>query len=133
MTVTFLSMKIEPENIGPEQTVTAISDRSVTIGGSDYTKSLIVMPDMKPVDWAIQTFDRLTLDDLVSLKQYHPGIILLGTGNQTKRLPREWIFSLLENGILVDSMNNKAACGTYNLTVAEDRNPLLALIIETFS
>ena len=126
-------MNIEPENTGPKQTVTEISDQSVTIGGTGYTKSLIVMPDMKPVGWAIQTFDRLTLDDLVSLKQYRPGIILLGTGSQTKRLPQEWIFALLENGILVDSMNNKAACGTYNLTVAEDRNPLLALIFENVS
>lgn len=123
-------MKIEPENTDATQTITAIDDRSVTIGGIDYTDSLIVMPGMKPVGWTVKTFSGLTLDDLVDLKQYCPGIVLLGTGSRTKRLPENWIFSLLKNGILIDSMNNKAACGTYNLTVAEDRNPLLALLMD---
>ena len=123
-------MNIEPENTGASQTVTAVSDEAITINGTDYTHSLIVMSDMKPVLWPIHSFDKLTLSDLVELGQYHPDIIVLGTGRQTRFLRQEETFSLLEKGILIECMNNRSACGAYNLIVAEDRRALLALIME---
>ncbi len=130
MTVTFLSMKIEPENTGASQTVSAVTDETITINGTGYTHSLIVMPDMKPFSWPIRSFDELTLPDLMELGQYKPDIIVLGTGRQTRILRQEETFSLLEKGILIECMNNRAACGAYNLIVAENRHALLALIME---
>ncbi len=123
-------MNIEPENTGNAQIVTAVSDKTITINGTDYTHSLIVMPDRKPVFWPIHSFDELTLPVLIELGQYRPDIIILGTGRQTRFLRQEETFSLLEKGILIECMNNRSACGAYNLIVAEDRHALLALVME---
>lgn len=123
-------MNIKPENTGNSQIVTAVRDDAITINGIDYTHSLIVMPDLKPVSWPIHSFDELTLANLIELGQYRPDIIVLGTGRQTRFLSQEETLSLLEKGILVECMNNRAACGAYNLIVAEDRYALLALIME---
>lgn len=123
-------MKLEPENTGTSQTVTAVTDEAVTVNGVPFTHSLTVMPDMKPTPWPIRSFDELTLKDLMDLGQYRPDIVILGTGLQTRFLNQDQAFSLLEKGILIECMNNRAACGAYNLIVAENRNALLALIME---
>ncbi len=123
-------MNIEPENTGPFQTVTAVSDETITINGTDYMRSLIVMPDMKPLSWPIRSFDELTLPDLIELGQYKPDIIVLGTGRKTRFLRQEETLLLLDKGILIECMNNRSACGAYNLIVAEKRHALLALIMD---
>ena len=123
-------MNIEPEKTGASHIVTAVSDDAITINGTDYRHSLIVMPDMKPVLWPIHSFDELTLATLTGLGQYKPDIIVLGTGRQTRFLRQEETFSLLEKGILIECMNNRAACGAYNLIVGEGRHALLALIMD---
>lgn len=123
-------MDIQPENAGSLKTVTACHDNGITLNGTDYRGSLIVMPGMRPLPWHVQSFRELTLDDLLALRTYHPDIVLLGTGNETRRLPEGWIFSLLDNGIVIECMNDRAACGTYNMLLAEERNALLALVME---
>ena len=123
-------MNIEPEKNSASQTVTAVTNETITINDTGYTHSLIVMPDMKPVPWPIHSFDELTLPDLIELGQYKPDIIVLGPGRQTRFLRQEETFLLLEKGILIECMNNRSACGAYNLIVAEDRYALLALIMD---
>lgn len=123
-------MKLDPDNTGTSRTVSAFSGDTVTIGGQDYMYSLIVMPDMPPAHWPIRSFDELTLQNLIELGQYRPDIIILGTGQQPRFLRQEQTLLLLEKGILIECMNNRAACGAYNLILAENRNAMLALIME---
>lgn len=123
-------MKLEPENTGSSRIVTAIDDSTVTISGAVHTHSLIVMPDMDPVLWPIHSFDELTLQNLIELGEYRPDIVVLGTGRKTRFLRQEQTFSLLEKGILIESIDNRAACGAYNLMAGEGRHALLALIME---
>ena len=123
-------MDIQPENTGSRQTVTACQNDEITVGNTVYRGSLIVMPDMKPLPWPVKSFRELTLEDLIALKEFRPDIVLLGTGRQTGRLPESWIFSLLDHGILIECMNSRAACGTYNLMLSEERNALLAVLME---
>lgn len=123
-------MEIQPENSTRQQTVSAYRDGEIIIGNTAFTSSLILSPEMPPRSWHITSFKHLRADDLVALKKYHPDIILLGTGSLTRHIPSKWVFSLLENSILIECMNNRMACGTYNMMLAEERNPLLAIIME---
>ncbi len=123
-------MDIQPENTDSRQTVTACQDRETVINGTLYHGSLIVMPGMKPLPWHVKSFSKLTPDALLALKEYRPDMVLLGTGQKTRHLPENWIFSLLDNGIVIECMNNRAACGTYNMMLAEGRNALLAILME---
>ncbi len=123
-------MPIHPENADSSRIVTACRDNEIVIDGVTYTSSLIVTPDSYPAAWPVQTFSSLKLDDLTDLGRFRPDVILLGTGRETKQLPESWVFSLLNQGLLIECMHNRAACGTYNLIVSEERNALLALILE---
>ncbi|EEO27293.1 Mth938-like domain-containing protein [Oxalobacter paraformigenes] len=123
-------MDIQPENADNLQTVTACRANGITLDQTDYHGSLIVMPGTTPLPWHVKSFRELVLDDLLALTAYQPDIVLLGTGNETRRLPEDWIFSLLDNGIVIECMNGRAACGTYNMLLAEGRNALLALVME---
>ena len=123
-------MNIEPENTGNRQTVSSYQDHEIVIGNAVYHNSLIVTPDKKPESWNVRTFENLTVDDLIALKKHKPDIVLLGTGPQMHNIPTGWIFTLLNHGIIIECMNNRAACGTYNLMLAEERNALLAVIMK---
>lgn len=123
-------MNIEPEHTGNRQTVFSYQDHEIVIGDTVYRDSLIVAPEMKPESWGIHSFADLTANDLIALKTYRPDIVLLGTGQHMHRIPSDWVFALLNQGIIIECMNNRAACGTYNLMLAEERNAVLAIIME---
>lgn len=123
-------MNIEPENTGNRQTVSSCRDQEITVSGTLYHNSLIVTPGKKPEPWHIRSFENLTVDDLIALKKYRPDIVLLGTGLHMHNLPTDWVFTLLNHGIVIECMNNRAACGTYNLLLTEDRHAVLAIIME---
>ena len=123
-------MKIEPEQTALHQGISAYDDHQIVIAGRAYRHSLIAMPGMQPVRWPVTSFDTLTIDDLVALKTWRPDIVVLGTGQHTRQLPQDWIFTLLEHGIIIECMNNRSACGTCNIMLAEERNVLLALVME---
>lgn len=123
-------MNIEPEPTTQQQGISAYDGRQVVIAGKTYWHSLLAMPGMTPVYWTVTSFDTLTIDELVALKALRPDIIILGTGRHTRQLPGDWIFTLLEHGLIIECMNNRVACGTYNIMLAEERNVLLALVME---
>ena len=123
-------MNIEPGQTTSQGNISAYDGNQIVIAGQSYRHSLIAMPGMIPARWPITSFDKLTLDDLTALKTLRPDIVILGTGQQTRQLPADWIFTLLEHGIIIECMNNRAACGTCNILLAEERNVLLALIMD---
>ena len=126
-------MDIQPDTTGNRYAISACGEDSVVIDNATFHGSLIVMPDRRPIPWSICSFRDLTIDDLTALTSYRPDLILLGTGQQMQRIPENWIFTLLGHGILIESMTTRAACGTYNLMLSEERRVLLALIREKIS
>ncbi|MBO6901758.1 MAG: Mth938-like domain-containing protein [Rhizobiaceae bacterium] len=56
------------------------------------------------------------------------GILLIGTGADMLRLPKQLRETLSEAGIAADSMSTGAAVRTYNVLLAEDRAVAAALI-----
>ena len=123
-------MNIEPEQTALRQGISAYDDHQIVIADRTYRHSLIAIPGMTPVYWPVTSFDTLTINDLVALKTWQPDIVILGTGKQTRQLPLDWIFTLLEHGIIIECMNNRSACGTCNLLLAEERKVLLALVMD---
>ena len=55
--------------------------------------------------------------------------MILGTGASQKFPPPATLRPLIEAGIGFEIMDTAAACRTYNILVAEDRNVAAALII----
>ena len=81
-------------------------------------------------DWSCRNINLLSielLDELLSLK---PEVIILGTGEK-QIFPEPRLFAYCsQQGVGLEVMNNLAACRTYNVLTTEDREVVLALIMD---
>lgn len=80
--------------------------------------------------WECDHIDRLETAHLDALFALKPEVILLGTG-ETQVFPAPRLFAhCAAKGIGLEVMHNLAACRTYNVLTTEDREVVLALIME---
>ncbi len=81
-------------------------------------------------DWQCKNISELSFELLDELLATEPEVIILGTGeNQTFPDPKFFAYCA-KKGIGLEVMNNGSASRTFNVLTTEDREVLLALIIE---
>lgn len=81
-------------------------------------------------DWQCKHISELNFDRLDELLRLKPEVILLGTG-ETQTFPDVTFFAYCaKQGVGLEVMNNAAAARTFNVLTTEDREVLLALILE---
>ena len=71
----------------------------------------------------------LTLADFTSVLEARPEILILGTGRDLIFPPAALMADLHKQGIVLETMNSSAACGTYNILVSERRRVAAALML----
>jgi uncharacterized protein len=101
----------------------------IQINEITYTQSLILSANQVIDDWHPQTLADLTQTDLQIIIPLKPAILLIGTGEILRFPSVELYGELINQGIGVEIMDTSAACRTYNVLTAEDRNVVAALII----
>ena len=124
-------MKLHSTATQQYQTITAYEKDSVEINAIMYRHSLIVLPESKPVTWTASSFDALDSADFEQIEATVPDVVILGTGNKQRFVHPRLTASLAAKRIGVECMDNKAACRTYNILMAEGRKVALALIMES--
>ncbi|MGB4345301.1 MAG: Mth938-like domain-containing protein [Burkholderiaceae bacterium] len=112
------------------QTVTGYDETSVEINAARHTRSLLVLPEMAPVNWQVASFDALSAEHFEQIAALLPDVVILGTGQRQQFVHPRLMQSLNAKRIGVECMDNQAACRTYNILMAEGRKVALALIIE---
>lgn len=123
-------MKLHATPTQQYQTVTAYDDAGVEINAVRFDHSLLVLPETPPVAWPVAAFDALTSEHFAQIEAILPDVVILGTGNSQHFVHPRLIAALTARRIGVECMDNKAACRTYNILMAEGRKVALALIIE---
>lgn len=121
-------MKLHTTDTRAYQTITGYDESGVEINAVRHTRSLIVMPEVEPVDWPVETFDDLSADSFTPISAAEPDVVILGTGQRQRFIHPRLISALTSRQIGVECMNNHAACRTYNILMAEGRKVVLALI-----
>lgn len=101
----------------------------IQVNQQTYTQSLIIAPDSLIENWLPQHISQLTLENLRVAADLHPAILIIGTGEHLQFPPIETYGELINEGIGVEIMDTHAACRTYNILTAENRNVVAALII----
>jgi len=98
------------------------------VSGLDHPRSILVFPDAT-VAWDIVDFSAVTVDALAPVLS-HGGveILLLGCGPRLQPVPPSLRQALRAAGIGIDAMDTGAACRTYNVLMAEERQVAAALI-----
>jgi len=124
-------MKLHSTQTQQYQTITGYETDSVEINAVTFKHSLIVLPETKPIEWRIISFETLTTDHFTQIEQTQPDVVILGTGNKQKFIHPRLIAALTSRRIGVECMDNQAACRTYNILMAEGRKVALALVMET--
>jgi uncharacterized protein len=124
-------MKLHTTPTQQYQTVTAYDASGVEINAVRFTHSLVVLPEVPPVAWPVASFDTLTAGNFAAIDAARPDVVILGTGERQRFIHPKLITALTERRIGVECMDNKAACRTYNILMAEGRKVALALIFDS--
>ena len=109
--------------------VRSVSQGSMRIGDSDYSSSLILLPDAMDCSWGITASKQLTAKHASSLLGHSPELVILGTGVRQVFPRQEFNYTLMRNGVGCEVMDTRAACRTYNVLASEGRRVLGAFII----
>jgi uncharacterized protein len=98
------------------------------ISGVIYRGPVLVFPD-RTLTWSVTEVAALSADSLRPVAE-HGGVqlLLLGLGRGGGIVPEAVRTALRAAGIVVEAMGTGAACRTYNVLVAEDRQVAAALL-----
>ncbi|VAW47801.1 COGs COG3737 [hydrothermal vent metagenome] len=96
-----------------------------------FTKSFFITQFTTENHWPCKSMSQLTLERVDQLLNTQAEVIILGTGEK-QIFPDPKIFAYCATkGVGLEIMANGAACRTYNVLTSEDREVVLALILET--
>ena len=122
-------MKLHSDNTQQYQTVTGYDASGVEINAEHFNYSLTVLPEIPPRPWNVTRFEDLAATHFEQIAQDAPDVVILGTGARQRFVHPRLVASLSALHIGVESMDNAAACRTYNVLMGEGRKVTLALII----
>ncbi len=111
------------------QTVTGYEQDWIEINAVRFDHSLVVLPEVAPVDWPVADFDTLRPEDFEIIEAQAPDLLILGTGQRQRFVPPRLVAHLIARRIGVECMDNQTACRTYNILMAEGRKVALAAIL----
>lgn len=123
-------MKLHSSATQQYQTVTGYDATGVEINAIRYVHSLLVLPELAPLDWPVASFAALEPAHFEAIAAQRPDVVILGTGTKQRFAHPKLTTRLTSQRIGVECMDNQAACRTYNILMTEGRKVALALIIE---
>ena len=100
----------------------------LVVGEAEYSQSLILTPEAVEL-WAITRVTELAREDFERLSQLSTEVLILGTGPDITFPEPSITRPLMAQGIGLEVMDTAAACRTYNILLADGRNPAAALIV----
>jgi len=103
------------------QVITAYNPGSIWVSGQEYTQSIIIQNDKLTVCPLkhIQEINPAYIKEILQLKNQ---LLIIGSGPKFLPLDSTLISYLNHNKVGVEVMDTYAACRTYTVLVAEQRN-----------
>ena len=100
----------------------------VVVNGQIHSVPLILCAVQGPQTWSAISFDNLTQDSFDELLPFQPELVIFGSGERIKFPSPRLLQGLIHKGIGVETMDNGAACRTFNVLAGEGRRVLMALL-----
>jgi uncharacterized protein len=113
--------------------IRAYSDTFIQINDEKITHSLLVSAKTLYHPWRPRTVSDIQPQDWRPLFELQPTIVLLGTGRKFEWLDAALLAEFYQRNIGIEVMDTAAACRTYSLLLAEDRQVAAALLINPTS
>jgi uncharacterized protein len=108
--------------------IRATGPQGIRIGDRHFSGSLILGRQT-----LIESWDPLSVEDLqdqhfTAVLDLQPEVVLLGTGAKQKMLHPQRLARFHRAGVGIEVMSTEAACRTFNVLAAEDRQVVAALL-----
>lgn len=124
-------MKFQPDRIDGVNVIAGYTETSITVNGQPWQQSLL-LPARGPVQsWSCERFEDLTAAHFEAVAALEPELVIFGSGARLRFVRPELLRSLIERGVGIETMDTAAACRTYNILVAEGRDVVAALLLQT--
>jgi uncharacterized protein len=100
-----------------------------SIAGRRHQGSVLILPD-RTTAWPVAKLAEVTVASLEALLEAEPKveILILGTGPRFALVEPALREELRARGAILEAMDTRAACRTFNVLLAEDRRVGAALI-----
>jgi len=108
--------------------INAYEDDSITVAEKIHKHSFLLSPTSIN-HWPVTSLEDLTTEYCQQILALNPQVVLLGTG-ATQIFPKPEIYAFFgQHQIGLEVMANHAACRTFNILVAEDRDVVVGFIL----
>jgi uncharacterized protein len=111
-------------------TVTGYGPGYIEINGARHSGNLIVAA-ASVQRWSAAGFESLQAADFDPVLSLEPEVVLLGTGLRHRLVHPALTALLARSGVVLEPMDTRAACRTYNILAADGRRVAGAFLQET--
>jgi uncharacterized protein len=120
-------MKLHPD-ASNAYAIQSYGPEGVVVNGQLQTMPLILCAVQGPKTWSANSYEDLTQANFDELLAFQPELVIFGSGNRIKFPAPRLLQGLIHKGIGVDTMDNGAACRTFNVLAGEGRRVLMVLL-----
>ena len=120
-------MKLHPD-ASNAYAIQSYGPEGVVVNGQLQTMPLILCAVQGPKTWSANSYEDLTQANFDELLAFQAELVIFGSGNRIKFPAPRLLQGLIHKGIGVDTMDNGAACRTFNVLAGEGRRVLMALL-----
>jgi uncharacterized protein len=123
-------LKFQPDRLEGVNSVSRYEPGRVWVQGVVREASLLIpwRGEIRP--WNVSRFEALGAPQFEQLLALEPEVVVFGSGERLRFAAPALTRALIERRIGVETMDNGAACRTYNVLASEGRSVVAALLIE---
>jgi uncharacterized protein len=122
-------MKFHADQIQSPNVVQSHDEHGVRVGGQLLNRSAIIPWQGTITAWPVDVFETLKAEHFDAIACFEPDIVILGSGPRLRFVHPALLQPLMTKRIGIETMDNAAACRTYNVLLSEGRLVLLALLL----
>lgn len=122
-------MKLHSDSNSNPNRISAYGSGYFVVNDVYYRNSIIVSPEVIQPCHDVKSLADLDSEVLCNIERIAPEILVVGTGGKHHFPGVELLLKLTRSGKGVEVMRSDAACRTYNILVAENRNAAALLML----
>lgn len=122
-------MKFQPDTLAGTNAISRHEAGAVWVSGQRHEGSVLVPWRGSVQGWSASGFEALAERDFEQVLALRPELVIFGSGARIRFAPPTLYRALIGARIGLETMDNAAACRTYNVLAAEGRSVVAALLL----
>ena len=120
-------MKLHPD-ASNAYAIQSYNEEGVVVNGQSQSGPLLLCSVQGPQKWSADSFESLSQEAFDDVLPFSPELVIFGSGKRIRFPAPKLIQGLIHKRIGVETMDNGAACRTFNVLAGEGRHVVLVLL-----